>query len=110
MKITVSSKNFEVTEGIRQHVAAQAEKLSRFSEKISQVQVFLETVERKHNDPQANAATVVVKVPGKDIAVTKTAVEMYEAINQAFHIAGRHLRKSVEKLQTKKTRAPLARK
>ena len=105
MKITVSSKNFEVTESIRQHVQAQASKVYRLSDKVAQLKVFLESVARKHNDPHANSATVVVEVPGKDTAVTKSAVDMYEAINQAFGSASRHLRKTIEKLQTKKVQA-----
>ncbi len=105
MKITVSSKNFEVTDGMRQHVQTQADKVYRLSDKVSQIKVFLESVVRKHNDPQANSATVVVEVPGKDTAVTKSAVDMYEAINQAFSTASRHLRKAIEKMQTKKVQA-----
>lgn len=105
MKCIVSSKNFEITESIRQHVEMQADKVYRLSDRITQVRIFLETIERKHNDPKANSATVVVEIPGKDIAVTKEAMEMYEAINHGFSAAARHLRKHFEKLQTKKTKS-----
>lgn len=104
MKISISSKNFEVTEGIRQCVQDQASKVYRLSNKIRQIRVFLDNVARKHNDPKANSVTAVVEIPGKDITVTKEATEMYEAINLCFRSAARYLRKSVEKLRTKKTK------
>jgi len=101
MTAFVSSKNFDLTNALRQHVESQAERVKRLTKKISQIKVSLETIARKRNDPKANQAKVVLQVLGKDIAVIKKATDMYQAINLAFHTAARHLRKSQEKTQTK---------
>jgi len=101
MTAFVSSKNFDLTNALRQHVESQAERVKRLTKKISQIKVSLETIARKRNDPKANQAKVVLQVPGKDIAVIKKATDMYQAINLAFHTVARHLRKSQEKTQTK---------
>lgn len=105
MQVLVSSKNFVVTEAIRIFAQEQADKLGRLSEKIIKVRLYLESVEKKNNDPLANRAQVVVEIPGADITVEKHAVEMYEAVLKAFDVAHRHVRKHHEKMKTKRRKA-----
>ncbi len=100
MTVIVGSKNFNVTAAIRQFIEDHAGKLFKVHHKISKVRVHLESVERKQNDPTANQATIEVEVPGKDVVVTKRAVDMYTAIGQAIKIALRDLRKKGERLET----------
>lgn len=105
MQVLVSSKNFVVTEALRKYSQEQADKILRLSDHVIKIRVFLETVAKKNNDPDANQARVVVELPGNDITVDKQAVEMYEAVLKAFEVAQRHVRKHHEKLQTKRRKA-----
>lgn len=105
MQVLVSSKNFVVTKALRKFAQEQAEKVVRLSDHIIKIRVFLESVEKKSNDPAANQARVVVEIPGTDIAVEKQATDMYEAVLKAFEVAQRHVRKHHEKIQTKRRKA-----
>ena len=100
MTVVVGSKNFKVTSAIRDFIERHVGKLHKVHHKISQVQVHLESVERKQNDPLANKVTVEVEVPGKDVVVTKRDANMYTAIASAIKIAFRDLRKRGEKKET----------
>lgn len=102
MKILVAAKQLEVTQAMRLAIQNQAEKLMRLHKKITQVRVFLEKIPKKNNDPHANAVTIEVHVPGKNVVVKKTAVDMYLAVNQAVNSALRQLRKQYEKRETLK--------
>jgi ribosomal subunit interface protein len=101
MQVLVSSKNFSVTEAIQQFADKQVPKLLKVNSKIIKIRLFLESNEKKTNDPHANQARVVVEVPGKDISVSERSVDMYEAVVKAFRSAARHVRKEEEKRQTK---------
>ena len=100
MTVIVGSKNFKVTSAIRDFIEHHVSKLHKVHHKISQVQVHLESVARKQNDPLANQVTVDVEVPGKDVVVTKSNSNMYVAIANAIKIAFRDLRKRGERKET----------
>ena len=57
---------------------------------------------QKSNDPGANSVTFHVSIPGKDLVVKKTAVDMYEAVVDATSGAMRQLRKHYERRRTLK--------
>lgn len=101
MTVLVEAKNLKVTEALRNHVTKQASKLQKIGKTIVAVQVFLETVAKKNNDPHANKVTFKVSIPGKDVIVIKEAVDMYEAVVQAARGALRQVRKSAERRITK---------
>ena len=101
MKVLVDSKNFEVTQALREFVVAQARKLTRFGSRVQQVRVHLESNKKKTNDPLANEVTYQVEVPGEDVVIKKKGVEMYKTITVASNVAARHLRKQFEKRRTK---------
>lgn len=101
MQVIVEAKNLEVTEGLRAHAKKLASKLAKLNRKIVKVHVTLEAIKKKSNDPQANEVVVVIQIPGKDIVVKKRAVDMYEAMNLAFSVAERDMRKAHEKQVTK---------
>jgi len=100
MKVLVNSKNFEVTQALREFVVAQAQKLSRVSKRVQAVRVHLESNQKKNNDPMSNKVTYRVEVPGEDVIIKKRGVEMYKTIALASNTAVRHLRKKFEKRQT----------
>lgn len=100
IQVIVEAKNMEVTEGLRSHAQKLSGKLLKQNRKIIKVHVTLEAIKKKSNDPQANEVVVFVDIPGKDIVVKKRAVDMYEAMNLAFDVAERDMRKSAEKDRT----------
>jgi len=102
MTTLVAAKNFDVTKGIRQHVEGQSSKVKRLTDRVKQIKVYLESVGRRGNNPNANQAKVVLEVPGKDVVVIKKAGDMYQTISLAFSAAARHLRRQIEKRQSKK--------
>lgn len=100
MQVIVEAKNLTVTEALRLHTQRQAHKLQKLEKLITTVRVYLETVAKKHNDPAGNTATFHVEIPGKDVTVTKKAVDMYEAVLAAAEGAVRQVRKVTEKRRT----------
>lgn len=101
MKVLVEAKNLELTQALRNHVTAQAQKLAKLGKSIVFVRVYLETVAKKKNDPMANKATFQVSIPGKDVIVSETSVDLYESIVQAAKGALRKVRKLAERRITK---------
>ena len=101
MQVIVEAKNMTVTQAMREFIEEHAQKIQKVAHKIQAVRVFLETIPKKSNDPQANKVTFVVEVPGKDVTVRKKAVDMYAAIVDAAHGSVRKVRKLMEKRQDK---------
>lgn len=97
MTVIVESKRMKVTQALRQFVEQQTQKIVKLSKPATMVRVNLETVEKKSNDPLANSVTFRVQTPGKDVVVTKRAVDMYDAIVDASKGAARQLRKYYER-------------
>jgi len=91
----------QVTPAIRAFAKKQSTKLGKLSKKITGARLFLETVSKKHNDPQANTATYEVDVPGKNVVVKAHAKDLYQAIALASNSAARQVRKLFEKRRTK---------
>lgn len=111
MTVIVQAKSIPVTKALRQFVRRQADKVSHFSGKISQITVSLERASRrKNNDPTTSIVKYHVKVPGKDIVVKRTAVDMYDAIVDATDRVVRQVRKLKEKRIQKKRQAKTQRK
>lgn len=102
MTVLVQSSSFKVTEAMRHFVEQQAAKVLKLGKGVLQIQVYLDSISKKNNDPHANQVTYKVAIPGKDIVVKKTAVDMYEAINGATESAARQLRKFYERRRTLK--------
>lgn len=100
MTVLVESNSIKVTDALRQFVETQAQKVSKLGKGIVDIRVFLETIAKKNNDPHANKVTLKVSIPGKDVVVTKAAVDMYEAITGATDSAVRRLRKVYERKRT----------
>ncbi|OGJ15693.1 MAG: ribosomal subunit interface protein [Candidatus Pacebacteria bacterium RIFCSPHIGHO2_01_FULL_46_16] len=101
MQLQVSSKHMRVTPAIRAFARKQADKLTKLRKHITGARLFLETVAKKHNDPQANVATLEIDVPGKNVVVQGRATDLYQAIVAASNSAARQVRKVFEKKRTK---------
>jgi ribosomal subunit interface protein len=104
MKVLVDAKNFVVTSGLRQFVKDQADKLSKVAGRVTAVRVYLESVEKKTNDPKAKKVTFKIDVPGSSLIIRKKGVEMYRTIGSTTKAALRKLRKQSEKIRTLRRR------
>ncbi|MDH5532890.1 MAG: ribosome-associated translation inhibitor RaiA [Candidatus Pacebacteria bacterium] len=102
MNITVQSKTLEVTDALRAFCEKQASKVGRFGRNISQINIHIENITRKKNDPTAASVQYSVDLPGKVLVVKRTAVNMYDAVVDATNGIMRQVRKTKEKRITKK--------
>lgn len=101
MQVIVEGKEMQVTPALQQHAEKQSRKVTKLSDKIIGIRLYLETVKKKSNDPMANRVSYTIEIPGKDVVVTAHAPDMYEAITKASDSAARKLRKEHEKQRTK---------
>jgi ribosomal subunit interface protein len=97
MNVIVHSKTMVITEAIRSFVVRQSRKLIQRGRKVGQVVVFLENIQRKKNDVTSATAKFLIDLPGKNVVVQERAQDLYLAINNAAHRAGRQLGKVKER-------------
>ncbi len=102
MKVLIATKHLKVTDALHQFIQEQAEKLSKLHKRITLVRVYLETIEKKSNDPHANQVTFEIEIPGKNVVVKKQAADMYQAVTATAEASLRQLRKLYEKRMTLK--------
>lgn len=100
MRVIVQSKTLPVTSAIRRFAQRQAEKISKFSSRITAIFVYLEKVKGKDNDPFAASVRYHVLLPGHDVVVRRKATDLYLAMVEAASRAGRQVRKLKEKRLT----------
>ncbi len=100
MKIFVQAKNMKVTQAIRSFVVKKTKRtISKISDQVINVKVYLENVARKKNDPKSSKAKVSIEVPGKNILAEASSFNPYQAVSKAIRTAARQLRKLKEKNQ-----------
>ena len=93
MTVIVQSKTMPVTAALRAFVQQQVGKLTKFSNRISNVRVYLEKIVDKRNDPHASVVKFEVFLPGTRMVVRRHAVDMYEAVVDTTHSMMEQLRK-----------------
>lgn len=97
MNVSVQSKTLEVTQAIRKFCENQAQKLGRFGQKISAINIYIENISKKKNDPEGASVQYSVNVPGQVLVVKRRATDLYEAIVDATNGIMRQVRKEKEK-------------
>jgi ribosomal subunit interface protein len=97
MNITVQSKTLEITDALRAFCEKQAKKVNRFGRRISSINIHIENVKRKKNDPTSASVMYSVNLPGKVVVVKRKAVNMYDAVVDATNGIMRQVRKTKEK-------------
>lgn len=103
MNILVHSKNLPVTDSIRTFIGKSVKKVVKLSGRVTEINVFLDTVKTSRGTAQEAEAKVRIIVPGKSILVKSRAHDLYLAISQAMADASRHLRKRKERYLTKRS-------
>lgn len=102
MNISVQSKTLEITAALRNFCEGQARKLGRFGRKISSINIYIENIAKKKNDPEGASVQYAVNVPGQVLVVRRRATDLYEAIVDATNGIMRQVRKDKEKRIDKK--------
>lgn len=79
MLITLSSKNLELTEGLKTFLTSRIIKLQRFTSKISHIHVLLD-VNRRHKGTAIDSTVELIgDVGGRKIAVRESSNTFYKA-------------------------------
>jgi putative sigma-54 modulation protein len=91
MQLVVSGHHIEVTDGLRDHVAAKFEKLQRHIDHITNVEVTL-VVEKASHKAEAN-----LHIAGADLFASAENEDMYSAIDALADKLDRQIIKHKEK-------------
>jgi putative sigma-54 modulation protein len=93
MLITITGKHIEITDAIRSHVQEKVEKLPRYYDSVSQVEVIIDG-----NEGSGQLVEIIVHAEHNDMLIAKeTGTDMYTCIDAAVHKMERQLKKAKEK-------------
>lgn len=103
MLVTITGKHVEITDAIRLHAEEKVQKLPRYYDSITQIEVVLEG-----NEGGNQCVEILVHAEHNDLLVAKeTGTDIYTCIDAAAHKMERQLRKAKEKQRGHKA-APAA--
>jgi len=106
MNIIVHSSSLPITDSLRSFIERQVEKLTKFTQRVQSVYVYLTHIAGKKSDPTAMQVKIHVHISGRpDIIVKRKATDMYEAIVDTADRVVRQVRKQKEKIRSKYRRA-----
>ncbi len=98
MLFTMTGKHIEITDAIKQHAQEKVEKLPRYFDSISQIEVIVDG-----NDGGQQCVEVIVHAEHNDLLVAKeVGDDTYTCIDMAIHKLERQLRKAKEKQRSHK--------
>ncbi|NOZ23618.1 MAG: ribosome-associated translation inhibitor RaiA [Planctomycetes bacterium] len=97
MKVTISGRHMDVTDGIREHALARFQKLDKFSVKIDRVQLTIWVEGSRHT---AEAVMHVGK--GSTLIAEVDAPDMYAALELAATKLERQLKKHKERARNRR--------
>ncbi|MHC4290955.1 MAG: ribosome hibernation-promoting factor, HPF/YfiA family [Planctomycetota bacterium] len=93
MLVTITGKHIEITDAIRLHVNEKVEKLPRYYNSVSQIEVVLEG-----NEGGRQSVEIIVHAEHNDLLIAKEAgMDTYTCIDTAVHKMERQLKKAKEK-------------
>ena len=98
MLFTITGKHIEITEAIRNHAKEKADKLPRFFDQISHVDVVLEASQGS----MTNVEVIVRAEHFRDIVSSESGPDAYGCIDIAMHKMERQLKKIKEKQRNNK--------
>lgn len=98
MLFTITGKHIEITEAIRAYAQEKTEKLPRYFNSISQIEVIVEG-----NEGGKQGVEILVHAEHNDLLVAKeTGDDIYACIDLAIHKLERQLKKAKEKQRSHK--------
>lgn len=92
MPVTITFRDIEETDAIRNRIMSKAEKLTRYFDQIEYCKVTLETSQRHKHQGKLFVAKIECGVPNKTLAVThKQDEDLYVSLRDAFNAMRRQL-------------------
>lgn len=98
MKVNIQAVNFNVDRKLVDFLNVRLEKLEQFYDKIVGIDVSLHT--ENTSDKENKSVDVIVRIPGDDLVVKKTAKTFEEATDMCTEALERLLVKRKEKVKT----------
>jgi putative sigma-54 modulation protein len=93
MIVTITGKHVEITDAIRAHAEGKVEKLPRYYDSITQIEIVLEG-----HEGCMQCVEILVHAEHNDLLIAKeTGTDTYACIDAAVHKMERQLRKAKEK-------------
>ena len=96
MKIIISGKQLKITDAIRAYAEEKIEKISKYTDAITEVDVVL-TVEQKKSEGEVHKADGLVYASGTKIKIEARNTDLYAAIDELSERLERQVRKYKEK-------------
>ena len=96
MKIIISGKKLKITDAIRAYAEEKIEKISKYTDAITEVDVVL-TVEQKKSEGEVHKADGLVYASGTKIKIEARNTDLYAAIDELSERLERQVRKYKEK-------------
>jgi len=96
MQITLTAKNFDLTDSIKDYVDKKFNMLDKFLDKIIRANVLI-SKDNHHNKGDVYFCECKLEIPGKDLFVSKDELNMYKAIDKVQD----HLREELKKHKAK---------
>ncbi|MEG1267574.1 MAG: ribosome-associated translation inhibitor RaiA [Myroides sp.] len=97
MKVNVQAVNFNVDRKLVDFINIRLEKLQQFYDKIVVIDVSLHT--ENTSDKENKSVDIIVRIPGDDLVVKKTAKSFEEATDMGAEALERLLVKRKEKVK-----------
>lgn len=98
MRIDVVGRNFEITQAIRQHAEAKAQKLTKFYDGVQAVTITVAKHDHHHKGP-FDIELVIDVEKHEDFVVHVKLEDVYVAIDEAVQKGSRQLTDFKEKLK-----------
>lgn len=92
MNINISTRHFNGSQELQARVTESIEKLSKFNDTITKVEVILDAEKKL-----VRRADLIFSIHGKTIAVHSEAENMHKAVDEALLKAERQLKKQKQK-------------
>ncbi|MBN4054735.1 ribosome-associated translation inhibitor RaiA [Nitrospira defluvii] len=92
MEVMITGKQLEITPALKEYVENRAEKIKKYTSKVTQVNFTLKVEKYRH------LAEVLVKVKGFILQAEQETDEMYVSVDKAMNKIERQLKKHKEKL------------
>ncbi|MHC5082943.1 MAG: ribosome hibernation-promoting factor, HPF/YfiA family [Planctomycetota bacterium] len=101
MLVTITGKHLEITDAIRLHAEEKVQKLPRYFDSISQIEVVIEGNEGGHQSVE-----IIVHAEHNDLLIAKeVGDDTYTCIDMTVHKLERQLRRAKEKQRSHKRTA-----
>lgn len=103
----ISFRNFEATEGVKELVTEEIEKLETFYDRIIACGVVMEVPHRRHEEGNLFRVRIRLTIPGHELVVSRDPAghqaheDPYVSIRDAFAAMRRRLERHVERMRGK---------